>query len=164
MIKIWTTTILFLLIFSIEGCKKDSEIMDDFKCKVNGKIWKPYSTDLKYGRTLDAHLIDDGKTFFIAAYQENTRQSISFSIFLDANVTIGTYNFNSTKNSADFYDTPNGLKYITQSGNNGTLKIISLDKTNKTVTGEFSFRALDTSTNSSVDITDGQFNIKYKTY
>lgn len=93
------------------GCKKDNKVENNFKCKVNGETWRPRNTDLKYGHEAEAHLIDDGKTFFVSAYQENSRQTISFAIFLDGEVAPGTYYLTGAKNTAEYHDEGRDLKF-----------------------------------------------------
>ncbi|QPH39002.1 DUF6252 family protein [Pedobacter endophyticus] len=164
MTKIFTAGVLLFVITCFAGCKKDDKITDNFKCKVNGKVWRPGNTDFKYGHAAEAHLIDDGKTFFVTAYQEGSRQSITISIFLGTNVEPGTYYFKNSTHSAVLVDPSNDLKFVTQQGYDGSIEIVSLDKGSKTVTGRFSFKALDTETNNVAEVTDGQFNLQYYPY
>lgn len=162
MIKI---TIMFMLLVSIlaGSCKKD-ELNDNFKCKVNGEVWRPRNTDIKNSHEAEAHLIDEGKTFFVSAYQEGTRQTISFAIFLQGEITPGNFNLNGVKNTADYEDKSKSLKFNAQSGYTGTLQILTLDKATKTVIGKFSFKALENNTKAVVDISEGEFNLIYTTY
>jgi len=44
------------------------------------------------------------------------------------------------------------------------LQIIALDKTNKTVMGKFSFKALKNRSKAIADISEGEFNLVYQTY
>jgi hypothetical protein len=60
------------------------------------------------------------------------------------------------KNSTVTYD-----RYFTDSLRTGLLKIISLDKVNYTISGEFSFRAYNSYRNDSISITNGSFRLKY---
>lgn len=164
MTKILTAGVLLLLVTCFVGCKKGDKITDNFKCKVNGKVWRPANNDFKYGHAAEAHLIDDGNTFFVTAYQEGSRQSITISIFLGIAIEPGTYYFKNSNNSAVLVDPSNDLKFVTQQGYDGSLEIVSLDKVSKTVTGRFSFKALDNETNGVAEVTDGQFNLQYYTY
>jgi len=153
-----------LLVSVMAGsCKKD-KVNNNFKCKVNGEVWRPSNTDLKYGHEAEAHLIDEGKTFFVSAYQEGSRQTISFAIFLEGEVRPGNYNIDGIKNTADYGDKSKNLKYTAQSGYTGALQILTLDKGTKTVTGKFSFKALENDTKAVVDISEGEFNLIYNTY
>lgn len=158
-------TIVFVLLVSvlIGSCKKD-KVENNFKCKVNGVIWRPGNSDLKYGKEAEAHLIDGGKTFFVSAYQQGSRQTISFAIFLEGKVVSGNYNLNGVKNIADYQDNNENLKFTAQSGYTGTLQILTLDEQAKIVTGRFSFKALENNTKAVVDISDGEFDLVYKTY
>lgn len=159
------TTIVFILLISVlaGSCKKD-KVENNFKCKVSGVVWRPSNTDLKYGKEAEAHLIDEGKTFFVSAYQEGSRQTISFAIFLDGEVAPGNYNLNGIKNTADYEDKGANLKFTAQSGYIGTLQILTLDKAARTVTGKFSFKALENNSKAVVDIAEGEFNLIYNTY
>jgi hypothetical protein len=163
MIKTTLISLSLLVTVLAGACKKD-ELNDNFKCKVNGQVWRPSNTDIKYGHEAEAHLIDDGKTFFVAAYQENSRQVISFAIFLDSEVVPGTYNLPGLKNSADYEDKSQNLKFTAQPGYSGTLQILSLDRAKKTVTGRFSFKALEGNTKAVVDISEGEFSLQYFPY
>jgi hypothetical protein len=156
--------LMFLVTVLASGCKKYDELNYNFICKVNGDIWRPLSTDWKFGSEAEAHLIDDGKTFFVAAYQAGTRQIISFAIFLDRDVTTGTYYFPGTRNSAGLDDNGRNLSFTSQKGYTGTLQILTLDKEKTTVTGKFSFRALESNTKAEIKITEGKFNLKYVPY
>lgn len=162
MIKI--IIIIVLLVSVLAGSCKKEEVNNNFKCKVNGEVWRPRNTDLKYGHEAEAHLIDEGKTFFVSAYQEGTRQTISFAIFLEGEVALGNYNLNGLKNTADYEDKSINLKFTAQSGYTGILQILTLDKATKTVTGKFSFKALENNTKAVVDISGGEFDLIYTTY
>ncbi len=144
-------------------CKKD-KASNNFKCRVNGEVWRPRNTDLKYSGEAEAHLIDEGKTFFVSAYQEGSRQTISFNILLEREVGIGTYSLTGIKNSAAYDDAAKDLKFTVQTGYTGTLQILTLDKRTQTVTGRFSFKALENNTKAVATITEGEFNLVYKTY
>lgn len=156
-------TLMLLLSLLVISCKKD-KASNNFKCKVNGEVWRPSNTDLKYSGEAEAHLIDEGKTFFVSAYQQGSRQTISFALLLEREVRVGDYSLTGIKNSAAYDDAAKDLKFTVQPGYTGTLQILTLDKRTQTVTGRFSFKALENDTKAVVAITEGEFNLVYKTY
>ncbi|MCX3264926.1 DUF6252 family protein [Pedobacter agri] len=156
---------MFVLLVTIlaSSCKKD-EVTNNFKCKVNGELWRPRNSDLKYGHDAEVHLIDEGKTFFVSAYQEGTRQTISFAIFLENEVRPGSHILNGIKNTAEYEDKSKNIKCTSQLGYTGKLQILTLDKKTKRVRGTFSFKAVDNNTKVVADISEGEFNLVYNTY
>lgn len=157
-------SLLLYALLAFNSCEKQDRSNDRFVCNVNGKTWKPANSDLKYGRDVSAHLIDEGKTFYLDAYQEVTRQTVSLSIMLDREVSPGIYTLEAGKQTAEFMDAGKGLKFKTQIGSTGTLEILKLDKATNTVQGRFSFIAKEQSTAATADITNGNFKLQYTNY
>ncbi len=161
-LKAFALLLYALLAFS--SCKKEDRSNERLLCKVNGKTWKPADSDPKYGRDVSAHLIDEGKIFYLDAYQEGTRQTVSLSLLLDREVSQGIYTLDGGKQTAEFLDAGKGLKFRTQTGYTGTLEILKLDKATNTAQGRFSFTAKEQSTAATAEITEGSFKLQYTNY
>lgn len=154
--------ILLLFPFLIAvSCKKDGDEIDSgFVCKLNGKTWRPYVDDFKLQET-QAHIIDKGATFYVLARNTRSREHISFAVSNSGKmVQIGTYELNSMKAPVGLYD-KNDFQgvYSTKPGYEGTLEIIKIDDVLKRISGRFSFNAHNETTNESVSISNGSFNL-----
>ena len=79
--------------------------------------------------------------------------SISFYTLNDNPQQRGIYKFSTTTND----------KFETDATRTGQIQILTLDKTNRIISGNFSFQAYNPVQDRTVNITEGKFRLRYST-
>lgn len=155
--------LLLTLVLTSGSCKKSKdEISIAFSCKLNGDTWNPYSGDLKL-REAEAHLTNDGTELFIKGLNTKSHEDIGFGIYTPGTkISVGKYKLNMPTMQFGYYS-KNDFKgeFKTKTGFVGEVEIVSFDKSRKTITGRFFFNGFNETTNTSIAITAGEFNLRY---
>jgi len=144
------------------SCKKSATVINaGFSCKLNGTQWSPHSDDFK-NPSIQATFNNSNKSLLLLGINTNTREHIGIGLYTENGITDGIYTLD--KNTAQgFYNQNATGKQFTSENMGGTCSI-QIDKPNRTISGTFSFKAIDPSTKQTVDVTGGTFNVKYLTY
>ncbi|MBY0482733.1 MAG: hypothetical protein K2Q21_15370 [Chitinophagaceae bacterium] len=153
-------TIILFTTISCSSCKK--EILPEFyfHCNVNGQEYIPNNC----ANCRVAKLLGD-TTFLINGNRGFETISIGIIKLDRININIDTYGLDGRLNQNGIYKNSTTVsdKYITDSTHTGNLTILSLDKTNKIISGTFSFNGYNSVQNNSVSITEGVFRLEYTT-
>ncbi|MDP4275216.1 MAG: DUF6252 family protein [Bacteroidota bacterium] len=170
-------SLLFLLILTYSCCKKNDTLPPEtqegkntFGCLVNNNLWLK-GGGLSYPYSNLSIFID--KNFFsINALKIGDQTNQTVNIYIHSPLNVGIYDLNNYNHSGRFLDKIDNCYYKTDSlSATGTLEITKYDTINKIVSGLFNFKALrynpDNNTiiennDSSVQITQGRFDIKYR--
>lgn len=157
--------LLFLLLLPMlmsVSCKKDKEISVAFSCKLNGNTWNPYSGDFKL-REAEAHLTNNGTELFIKGLNTTSHEDIGFGIYTQGTeIVVGKYKLNMPTVQYGYYSKNNFEgEFKTKTGFVGEAEIVSIDKSRKKITGRFYFNCFNETTNTSIAITEGEFNLQY---
>lgn len=137
----------FLLL--IICCKKSDTQLNKFKCTLNGNIWRSYNDDRAL--ELEANLIN-GLTI-------KATNKIDKEVF-----TIGTYHLNSVLQEREYVLKGSYERKVSNeifNDKKGFINIKSIDAVAHRITGSFYFEAVNATTKEVVNITDGEFNVKY---
>ncbi len=146
-----------LLFFS---CYKDDEsgLLQEFmKFKADGEKKSFGPGNALSGGQFACEFLGDSALFIAVKYGV---ESIAFYI-KSQNITTGTFSLN--HQYSGFYTSPKDFKgYKTNNSNTGTITVKktiyqSPSSNLPVLEGEFSFKAIDTTTGKVIDITDGQF-------
>jgi hypothetical protein len=151
--------LFFTLIFAT--CKKNPTPDNNypyFQCKINGKTYIPNNcanclTCTIYQDTIFLLGANAGFEALTIGINDNTEIKATSYILNEIIGRQGTY-----KNSTLTND-----RYFTDETHTGQLTITTLDKTNKTISGTFYFKAYNAYRNDSVSVTDGKFQLNYTT-
>lgn len=158
------SVLITILIFITLSCKKDeSNIIhrDVFKCEINGIHWEAKCLESPpFGcKIVDCQYYEMGGGFEIAASNEVLnnggmsfyKSSGSGGLLEGDNIlTIGTYG-----------DKINNIQYNIDKDKPGTIVLLTLDKENKIIECNFSFKAFSLQ-GDSVEISNGYFKVKYR--
>ncbi|WP_069661299.1 DUF6252 family protein [Arcticibacter eurypsychrophilus] len=164
MIKLYIA--LFACLTLTLACKKSNNEPDSgFKCKLNGKKWRPYNDDFK-SREAEIHLQNNGQEIFILATNSRSLEAIGVGIYTPGKrILPGKYTLDGKTGPRGFYDNnATHESFYTQSGYEGVLEILKIDTVKLRISGTFYFKAYDETTKLSVDVTKGEFNLAYVTY
>ncbi|KHJ37373.1 hypothetical protein PBAC_24410 [Pedobacter glucosidilyticus] len=155
------TCLPVIIFLSAASCKKD-EIDAGFTCKVNGERWRPFADDFKLQET-ECHLTNNNEELFIYARNTSRNEAIGFGVFTKGTkIKVGKYNLDQKQIMRGFFDERiPGEDFRTGNGYVGILDIITIDETNKRMTGTFFYDAYNEKTKQTVKITSGTFNLKY---
>lgn len=156
--------LLYILISgTLSFCCKKTTIASNagFSCKKNGIQWSPHSDDFK-NPSIQATFNDSNKGLLLLGINTNTKEHLGITVYSENQITDGVYTLNQ-KNTSGFYNQNATGKKFTSENIGGTFSM-KIDRPNRTISGTFSFKALDLSTNETVDVTNGTFNVKYLTY
>ncbi|WP_069660444.1 DUF6252 family protein [Arcticibacter eurypsychrophilus] len=154
---------LFACLTLYLACKKSNNEPDSgFKCKVNGKTWRPYNDDFK-SREAEIHLQHNGEDIFIQATNSRSREAVGVGIYTPGKrILPGKYTLDSKTGRRGFYDkNATHESFYTQSGYEGVLEILKIDTIKSRISGTFYFKAYDETSKLSVDVTKGEFNLTY---
>lgn len=140
------------------SCNKEKLPEYYFKAKLNGQEYVPDNcANCTQGKFLqDTVLIIGGNRGF---------ETLGIGINDGGGIKVGNYLLNETvgrRGDYKFSTTPND-RYYTDTTHTGQLTITTLDKTNKIISGTFSFEAYNAVQNKTVSITEGKFRLQYKT-
>ena len=167
---------LVLLLCACEDLPKPTATGEQtFGCRVNGKMWKPLGqrTGRRVGPPTSTYMIrtDNGEYLRINAYSGEE----SVGIWLNASILgRGAYRLDqpylcgaieARGNTGEwlpkpFYDCTSVEGYFTDSLRTGEVVITQFDRAKGIVSGHFSFTAYNSRTNSTVEVTDGRFDLK----
>lgn len=154
---------LLLLILLLSACDKDKVCEDEAFCvEVDGKRWWPSSGGDFKSSPLTAKLLYGDSVLAIRASSGSERIYLSIR---DGNVISNKNYLLSDTLSREYFD--KGIasdEFETDANNTGIVTINGINKSNKTVTGTFHFKARNSTTGKVVDITNGSFNTTYVEY
>lgn len=156
------TFLSFLIIscFTFSECRKEPPLPEFYiRCKIDGQNYLPNNC----ANCMRGQILRD--TVFLMNANADL-QSIGMGLFDGIGIRIKTYILNgTTSGSADYKNstTSNDI-YKTDLTRIGELKITALDKTNKIIAGTFYFEAYNPVQNKSVNISNGQFRLRYTDY
>ena len=168
--------LLFVSLLLIAICCKQEPIEPfpaniQLGCFIDGTRWTPYAKDFKQQTPVARYLAKE-KTLFVGGFNDSQGKGFSFGL---ANYTgqTGTYTLDSSctdlprvcANTGDFSTSPYfeiDRTYITNNRYTGI--VIVTEHTQYGVTGTFAFEAQNPKTGNVVRITQGRFNIDYRTY
>lgn len=149
-----------LLIFSFAQCKKDVLPEFYFRCKVDGQDYRPNGcTNCNVAKLLgDTTILINGNRGF---------ESILIGVIKLDRFPISAINYDldqrpEQKGSFDNSPLVNDI-YQTDSSHTGELKILSIDRTSKIISGAFSFQGYNPAQAKTINITEGKFRLKYTT-
>lgn len=153
--------LLFTLIFAT--CKKDPKPGKDdfyFQCKINGKTYIPNSC----ANCVTCAILGD-TTFLLGGNAGFEALDIGVIKLDKISITETTYILNNNPQQNGTYDISPLVNdiYKTDSIRKGKLQIMTIDKSNKIVSGTFYFEAYNAYRNDSVSVTAGKFRWKYTT-
>lgn len=152
-----------LLLIGLLACSKDSFCDESFCVRINGKKWWPSSGGDFKSHPLAFHLIEDNNQFWIGAH--NGPSSVMINIIDKVNgIKPGNYILDDRMCCWGSYGIDSKNRFRTDANNTGVLSITSLDKTKKTISGTFHFRARNASTGEVVEVSHGSFNGYYVEY
>jgi len=158
-----TKLTLLLLIFQLFSCGKDNICGNDGFCaEINGKKWIPVSNDFK-NPVLSAHLIDSNNQFWIGAYKGSSSLLVGV-IDSVKRIGVGDYVLAGQICCSGNYQISADNSFRTNTTNSGLLSISQIDRSKKTITGKFYFKAHNAVTGEIVDISNGTFNTNYVEY
>lgn len=158
--------LLLLLISTIllsTSCQKQKNNTAQYyiRCKIDGQDYLPNNcANCMRGQLL-------GDTVFLINANAGFESVAIGVIKLDkVPITTTTYVLNDNPQQNGIYDNSPQVNDIfkTDATKTGVLIISSLDKTNKVVAGTFSFQAYNAVQNKTVNITNGEFRLKYTDY
>lgn len=157
-----TLIILFVLSSIFATCKKENSPASDnlyFKCKLNGQDYVPSNC----ANCLQCEILHD-TTFILGA--NAGFQTLGIGINDGQGIKVNSYMLNEVIGRRGDYksSTVTNDRYFTDASHLGFLKISSLDKTKKLITGTFSYTAYNPLQNNTVNITEGSFRLKYTDY
>jgi len=157
------------LLSSCSSCKKTDPPVSfnpgyHFYCKVDGVVFNPeYETGIGT-ETIRTKLLFGDSVLSISA--DKLLENVRFSIWTGNTIQIGTHSLFPSLNKINIgiYDknSTDLIELTTDSTHTGYINITQLDKTNKLVAGDFEFDAYNATTNDTVHITEGKFNLYYK--
>ncbi|WP_242929446.1 DUF6252 family protein [Pontibacter vulgaris] len=138
------------------SCSKDNICNEAFCVKINGKKWWP-SSGFKVN-SLSFNLVDNGNRFWFSA--QNGSTSILVSVRdTTRGIQLGDYELAEGYN-AGYYTKDSNIEFRTNINNTGSLSITAIDKSKRTISGTFYFKARNSTTGEVVEISDGSFNRK----
>ena len=158
-LKIFTLLVLATIAIAASCNKTPTPAPDDFyfRCKINGQTYIPNNcANCMVGKLLGdtALLINGNAGYETVLIGVTNKPIIQTSYLLNSNITNGgTY-----KNSTTTTD-----RFDTDATRTGQLLLTSLDKANRIITGTFYFQAYNPVQNKTINITDGEFRLKYTT-
>ena len=159
-LKLFTLLILATIAIAASCNKTPTPAPDDFyfRCKINGQTYIPNSCANCITCTIykDTTFLLGGNAGFeaIAIGVINKPEIIAKAYILNSNIANGgTY-----KNSTTTTD-----RFDTDATRVGQLIITSIDKVNRIIIGTFYFQAYNPVQNKTVDVTEGEFRLKYTT-
>ncbi len=168
-----------LLLFLIVSCtQNDDKLLNDevfdgrggISCEVNGEVLKP-STAILYNNKGFSFGADSNNVSLLSVYFTNSSGSnfksirvVGFDADYESNLVGRVFNLQIENNKEGFGNysfVENGVenKFITNSINNGELKILFFDKQNNIMGGTFWFDAIS-SNGKIVKVTNGKFDLK----
>ncbi len=183
--KAWLLYVCLLTLFA--GCSKCNKTISPndasslpaatetgagtFGCMLNGQPWTPVGQQLFIYPRNPTIIYDptyNGGTLRLSAYISTDRKDLmqTLNIICDSNFSsIGEYNLTNSKVSFD-YTNLNGSSEdnfcsCEDVASNCKLIITKLDRTNKIMSGTFSFTLQKKETGKKVTITDGRFDMKF---
>ena len=159
-LKILSLSIIALITIAA-SCKKTPDPSPDdfyFKCKINGQIYIPNTCANCITCTIykDTTFLLGGNAGYeaIAIGVINKPEIIQKTYILNSNIANGgTYKNSTTTND----------RFDTDATRTGQLVITLIDKSNRIVTGTFYFQAYNPIQNKTVNVTEGEFRLKYTT-
>jgi len=132
-----------------------------FGCLINGEVWLPDVTD---GSIIDHKLTIDitSNSFNIKAQLVKNKKDEWFFIYVtEGFIGVGNYYLNNIKPGIAFYNNfINHYDFQTDSNFTGNIIITTYDIQNRIFAGTFSFFAHSQTSDSTISITDGRFDIK----
>lgn len=159
--KITLFTLGIMLLFS-NACKRKTVETYYFNCKIDGQYFEPEKQGGLGEYPFTAKLLYDGidlridvskgiQNIFLWVKDSNKIISSSYQLFnTPSYYARATYDNNTSTD-----------EFSTDSINSGFMQIQTIDKTNMTVSGTFSFAAYNPVLVDTVHITDGNFKLKY---
>ncbi|WP_069660107.1 DUF6252 family protein [Arcticibacter eurypsychrophilus] len=157
---------LFACLTLYLACKKSNNEPDSgFKCKLNGKTWRPYNDDFK-SQEAEIHLLNNGQEIFIRASNSRSREGVGIGVYTPGILIVpGKYTLKSkTHFSGSYYRDATHESFYTQSGYEGVLEILKIDTIKSRISGTFYFKAYDETSKSMVDVTNGEFDLAFVRY
>ena len=143
------------------SCEKQDPNPAQFyiRCKIDGQDYLPNNC----ANCMRGQILRD--TVFLMNANAGF-ESVGVGVFDGSRISTKTYILNAGPSaSADYDNSPqvNDI-YKTDSARTGELRITTLDKANKIIAGTFYFKAYNPVQNKTVNITNGEFRLKYTDY
>lgn len=142
------------------SCEKQDNNPAQFyiKCKVDGQTYLPNNC----ANCMRGQLLGD-TVFLMNANVDYT--TVLLGVTQKPNFVGGVYTLNSPSSGGAYKNsTTTNDRFDTDATHTGQLTITSLDKANKIIAGTFYFQAYNPVQNKTVNITNGEFRLKYTDY
>ncbi len=157
------TLFIIALVTLAASCKKTTDPGPDdfyFQCKIDGSSYIPNSC----ANCITCSILGD-TTFLLGGNAEYEALLIGVIKLDHSQIAILNYVLNANLQQKATYknSTVTTDRFDTDATHTGLLEIISLDKTNRIIKGNFYFKAYNSYRNDSVNVTDGKFRLKYTT-
>lgn len=143
------------------SCEKQDPNLAQFyiRCKIDGQDYLPNNcANCMTGQILGDTVImlQSSRGFETVTIGVINKPKIEIAAYIlnDVIASRGTYKYSTTTTD----------RYYTDATRTGELKITTLDKANKIVAGTFYFQAYNPVQNKTVNITNGEFRLKYTDY
>ncbi|POY34658.1 hypothetical protein C3K47_19105 [Solitalea longa] len=153
------------LILSLCACSPDDDAHEkEFRCKVNGQKWSPFSDDFKFNPVDgQSQITTSGKRALLLVGYNSKNETQNVGFLISDLVNEKDYPLSQEPNSYGLVEI-NETVYRTDDINKGIVSIHSLDTVNHKVSGTFTFKAKSLTSNSTVNVSEGYFDITYKVY
>lgn len=157
--------VVFFLVFATlmgNSCRKNPPTAQYyFKCKVDGQEYIPNGC----ANCLTCSILGD-TTFLLGANRGFEALAIGIIKLDRTQITTANYLLNDNLQQKGTYknSTTTNDKFETDATRTGYLNINSLDKTNNIISGTFQFQGYNPIQDKTVNITNGEFRLKYTTY
>lgn len=154
---------LLLILLSLIGCSKENLCRNENFCaEVNGKKWFPsHNGDFK-ASPLTARLLYSDSVLAVRA--SNGSERIYLSIRDWQGISAKSYFLTDTLSRGYFDNTIDSDEFETDASHTGMVSITAIDKSKKTVSGTFYFKAYNPVTGKVIDVSNGAFNTTYVDY
>jgi hypothetical protein len=152
--------LLTVTVLLAASCEKQNNNPAQYyiRCKIDGQDYLPNNC----ANCMKGQLLND-TTFLLNA--NAGYESLGIGLFDGTGVSIKTYILDGKKASGDYDNSPlvNDI-FKTDSLRTGQITISKLDKSNKIIEGSFYFQAYNPVQNKTVNVTNGEFRLKYSDY
>ena len=155
-VKTTIPSLAIAVLFLFSTCRKEEPLPDYYiRCKIDGEDYWPN----KCANCMRGQLLGD--TVFMMNANAGF-QSVLLGVINKPSFVLQKYTLNRTESGGSYDNSPlvDDI-FRTDSVYTGKLIITTLDKTNKIIAGTFYFQAYNPVQNKTVNITNGQFRLKY---
>jgi len=153
-----SSVLALALSISVTGCKKhkdDSGASAQFSATLNGAAFTPDKvTALSWNGDID-----------VIGYQAKSgADTLILDLTIPADATVDTKITFENNAGLDYYNVKQTFNYSNYGKSHGTVKLTTVDKTNKKIAGTFDCVLYPPYGSDSVVVKDGKFNTTYTTY